>query len=423
MINFLKAKAFALVDKIDALAAGYEDFTRPPFPKSTLSLHEKVALFETDLFENMVSDDGRQVYYERPLNGSHAPVGDLAIWQGYAVAYAALKYAVTKNPDDFPKAWLDGLHDLMVPHGDGFRLVRGYYDENPEDLMHRTSGLSDSTPQRIYFDDASNDSATGILVGCYFASRLGPPAVRASAYALLKKLILELVANDYCLIGANGKPTTYGRLADGLKADGLRMSLLLAILAAGPYPILPNYEYLLRKYRALIPYAKMRFWWINSWSDTHRAAVHLAILRKCSGGAVPEALEGLRRLWALERKTGNTWIAYLSAWVLGDLSPHDAHNAKTLLHEFDVDAQKFNDRVDWTESGPWPGYRRIVRNGKWQASQPVPVHLKGSDDFRWSRNPYSLTSGTAPRSSRHGGLGFLLPYWFGRYLNFIDKDE
>lgn len=400
MLSFLKSKVLSWVDALDAINDPFLEFTRPACLKSvSQTLHEKAALFEEEL-PSFLSADGKSVYYEIPFDPKvPKPLGDFVLHQGLAIAYNAVRFAATGSFLGYHPEWLEGLARCLIPYGEGgVRLVRGITEDGT-----------------IVYDDASNDTATGVLVGCGFTMQFGPPEAQKRASDILKSLAQSLLAHDYALIDAQGNPTTYGALIQGWKTDPLRASLCMAILALTGYE--DAYQSLVREYGDLIQFAKMRFWWVNSYSDTHRAAIHLALLgnRRSLGLAT----DGLKRLWAMEHKTGNAWIACLVAWSTRTLLEPDVAAFKKILSEFDPETQKTNAWHDNTGSQPWVGAHKILWNGEYVVDQPVPVWMKGSDEFRWIRNPYTLTNGTNPASARHHGIGFLLPYWFGRYLGLL----
>lgn len=402
MINWLKAKALSLLDNLDNLNDPFQEFTRPVIPyRHQETLACKAQWFEEDLsaFESNAKDI---LWYEIPLDDRlPMPVGDLAVWQGHAVAMSALKYHVTKVRTDFRDGWLDGMKNFFVEWPQGRRLVRW------------------AGPPIV--DDASNDTATGILVASAFTILFGPEDAKERARTLLYWLAEELRENEYALMGPNGKPTTYGVLIQGWRTDPLRLTLCLAIFRAAMF-FLPTADFsrdfhqLFRTYRSLIPFAKVRLWWLNSYSDSHRAASHLAILHILY--QTEETHEGLERLWRKERKTGNAWIGFLVMWALSRGDNSDVLNFKKLLHEFTFPLS--NTKRDNTDN---PLFKKVLWDGKYMAAQPIPVWMKASDEFRWCRNPYSLVSGTTPPSARHNGLGFLLPYWFGRALGHISVYE
>lgn len=422
-ISRLKALMFSVVDEIDSINDPFQEFDRPAILKYPETLRQKADKFEKDLIDNfiIVPRSGVVVNYCIPQDDRlPIPLGDQAIWHGMATAMQALKWHVTQSNEDRNRLFLfmDGQNNHFTSYTRLPNLAGGNLDRRWR-LIRGRSQYDEIA------DDASNDTATGILVGQTFAYLFGPKDIPAPVLAPLQKLADELLENNYALIGPDYlKPTTYGALIQGWKTDPLRLSLCIAVMAAaktiyGDTKYHTAYADLMDEYRAILRYAKVRLWWIDNKNDTHRAAAHLAIISRLTGSN--HARVGLERLWKMEHKSGNSWVYFLCKWggAFGLSIAHRDQAIKT-LSEFTLEDKQYDILRDYSEA---VGVDRVLWNGKWMSRQPLPVWMQSADDFVWQRNRFKLSGGSNPPSSRYSGIDYLLAYWFGRALGCIGEND
>lgn len=405
MITTIKAKLCRVIDWLDATRDPFEEFTRPANFKDEVppSLRSLAAEFERDLVANFLIRRSTIVNYRIPLPvGSPLDLGDQALWHGIATAMMAFKYSVTHSLEDGDRLtdWVMGLND----HQPAGRLIRGL-DESGNHTE----------------ENASNDQATGHLAGIYFAWRYGPPSAVTLARGLIYTWATDVLQHGFALVNPEGEPTTYGALIRGWLTDPLRLSLAIAMMSAAwrmtsDAQFADAYWKLRDQYGELLPYAKMRLGQFDTTYDTHRAALHLAIIRDSYGGK--EAFDGLSRLWQMEHKTGNPWVGYLCHMQPGTMSRLSRDQCRKMLREFVPDDYLNMERINSTDET----IPKIRWKGEWCSLQPMPRWKVSRQDFFWQRSLYAMDK-YGPADSRYSGLDFLAAYWLGRSVGAIQAQE
>jgi hypothetical protein len=357
-INLLKVGIIWLCDLINLVVDPFRQTTLPTVTVDLPTLEEK--LF-AHLQTNYVSNGSFS--YQRPMPDDAA---DYALFQGLYLAMLAFKKADTSNV-------MPVMENLFVED----ILIRGY--------------RSNDTPN----DTTSNDSATGVLFGLW--------AVKDTI--LIRRWAQRICDSGYALTDLKGVPTQYGQLEQGWKTDPLRITLLLAILALAGRDFEPHYEKLYKKYRLLLRYPKVKLLWWDTDYDTHRAATHLRVLWELTHDTIYK--DGLRRIHRIMRKSNNAWVEALCAPVL---ERSDVN--LSMLYTFTY-ADRIKGAVQSINSG-------TVESVKWgsntRAKQTLPLNKRGSQDFFWQRNMFSLDEwvGVTTPSVYHSGLDFLVCYWLAK---------
>jgi len=354
-INVIKVAAIWLCDLVNKC---YDPFKQAQLPIVTADLVN----LETQLFWHLQTThvvDG-QFMYQLPMPKDS---GDFALFQGLYLAMLAFRYADTAAAE----AQLERLFINNI-------LIRGIQ--------------ADGTIN----DTASNDAATGVIFGLW-ASKQTDLAARWAR---------QICASGYALTDLKGTPTEFGALEQGWKADPLRITLLLAILAVGrlndPALDAPYFE-LFAKYKLLLAYPKVKLLWWDTDYDTHRAAIHLHILYKVTGQEI--YAKGLRRIHRIMRKSNNAWVEVLCAPALG---PHEVN--LSMLHTF-----TYQNRTRGVVQPPDPGPIETVNwGGHVRAKETLPMENRGSQEFMWQRNMFSYKEwdGVTEAYIWHSGLDFVI---------------
>lgn len=387
MLSWLKAKAIQATDWINAHHDPFDDFTRPPQPKYLVPLHELAEVFENDLYENFLIEGGRIVNYRIPLPlGSPLDLGDQSLWHGIASGTEALS----------------GRERCEM-------VLKGLKRQQPDG--HLIRGLDLNRIQQ----DASNDQASGHLFGLYAMWKWGPRKLRDECSLILDQWADQILFHDHAMTNMDGDVTTYGQLVNGWKTDPLRLSLCLAIYSAAMVMTGANryrlaYNELYSKYRALLPYPKVKLLWLDTLYDTHRAAIHLAILSDIHFGLRGEPYrDGLVRLRNMVRKQGNIWVNALCAWGLGIQHVDDRPLALKVLSEFTLEDKQYNGGRANSDD---PVIKKTTWNGEWVSRQPLPRWKVSAQDFFWQRSLYAIDfrQASSPPDSRYNGLDFLAAY-------------
>lgn len=417
MLGFIAKIAFALIDYVNAKLDPYDDFTRiflPPDPNK--SLKEKSTDLSLNLLENFRLTNGLFMY-NRARPGEEPDFGDQAVHHGLAAAALGFGHqAGDVSPDLVRQA--AGAIGLLFQDG---RLIRG---RDPRD-------------DTKFADDASNDSASGILAGIYFSAKYGGAPAGVAGIDNIRALADELIANDYALIGADGKPTTYGKLINGLLTDPSRSSIAIAILRTahvmtGDPKYRKPFEDLYGRYGTLLRFAEFKFLDYTKTYEAHRAAIHLHILADLAMGDAELAercAEGLQRIWKLHRKTRDPWIAALvnRFWRIPDAEMRDVVHR---LHEYPPAGkppprETINSDPMLTKYWNDRGVKFLTVKGDVRASQPLPYHRLPTQDFWPQRHPFMCDgfAGAADDFVRHNPVDFLAPYYLLRVQGVIKGDE
>jgi hypothetical protein len=419
LISFLKSVAIKATDVVNRAYDPFDEFRRPEERRTQDTLKQKAEAFEADLVANFRLPNGVWTYH-RYADG-HVDTGDQALWHGIITAMFAFKYAVTKAPGDL---------QLL---GDSLAAASNHQRGTPPRLIRGVDGEK-------FQDDASNDSLTGHFAGIYFAWKYGDTNVRALAARLGGNIAADITSQgDWSIHKQDGTPTSFGKLIDGVLTDPLRLTLCLAILKWAAQAVSPAYESayekLWRKYGTMVCYPKVKLFWWEKKYDSHRAAIHLSILADLERYENWKAtyVDGLRRVWRIERKSGNAWIAFLverhAQIPYGDLQA-----SLKWLREFEVNergpvVERINsvDEVYWNARGVkfflWPP--KPFKDGKLRASQPLPPWRLGSQDFFPQRDLFSVDNWIGEKSpwSWHSGADFLACFWLGRLLKVIGEAD
>jgi hypothetical protein len=421
--NIVKVLAICLADMINYLWNPFDKFTRSMVLKYPESLKDKATKFENNLAK--FYHDG--IVYDSTISWgtNFDDVGDESLWHGITVAMWAIKYSVTKDPNDLEKIrqGMIGLDLHQTAHGEPVRrLIRGVSDP--------------LNPEATFIDDVSNDGASGHLLGIYYAWKYGDDDIRQKANVLIRGLADEILNHNYCLVGPTGNPTTYGTLIDGWLTNPMCLTLCMVILrVAWVITLDPKYnaayEEVIEIYGSagLYKYPKVSFLTWNNWNDDHRAVIHLSILASLDRTKGFE--KGLKRIWRLNKKSGNAWIAYLCGQHF-DIPKEELQPCMTLLNEFYV--EDLNNLQKVNSHNPEVGDMGIEIQeysiaefiaGNEVATQPLPLWWTGAQDFRWQRCLYSVDDwvGIITPNQVFFGVDFLVAYWGFRQLGFIKDSD
>jgi len=426
LADLAKVGALKLADQITNKLDPFEEFTRQVALKYPEKLSVKAQRFEDDMVARFSAFDGGMWEYRITTDPAVNDEGDQCIWHGIYTTLWALKYSVTHAPADLERLRLSmkGMDLHQTAHGEPVRRVIRGTKKNPDGTL-------------FVRDDVSNDGVTGHICGIYFSWLYGDADVKAKAAILARGVADELINHNYALVLPNGNPTEFGALINGLLTDPLRLALCLCILkVASKITGEPLYEQHYRKiersYNAggLAAYAKAKLVTIEKKYDSHRAAICLSILADLEddGSLKTSYQKGLLRTWAIEHKSGNSWIAFLSARQ-NPLTATEIGQAKKTLLEFTVEKKlagnletKNSDKGDQLSQY---GVRLMKWGGQWVTSQPLPRWMSGTQDFIWQRSLYSADNwmGNTIPDTYHNGGDFLVAYWLGRALGLIGADE
>lgn len=441
--NLLKVGALKLSDVVNPIVDPFDEFARKIEPRYPEPLHLKAEKFEKDMVTNFRLFEGKIWNYNRHEN-NWVDTGDQCIWQGVYTAMWALEYAVTKSEivRNRLSRSVDGLSLHQTIHGEpNRRIIRGFRLLTPEEKLNPPS--FDNEHQKFIIngnylieDSPSNDSGAGHILGIYMAWKYGDKEIRDKVALLARGFADELIAHDFKIVLADGTPTKFGKLINGVLTDPLGLSLCLCILktafvVTGEQKYQDHYQHVESKYNkyGLVRFAKARFISWQKHPDNHRAIFLLSILAEMETDKKlkEEYLCGVKRVWKVVHKTMNVWVAY---WYANHhtLTDKEKVDLKGILQEFSFeDKSLVVEKVNSLDAKAWES--KGVKMFRWEkgtrSSQPLPRWMVGSQDFFWQRNMNSVDDwiGTKHASMFHNGGDFLAAYWLGRKLGLLTKTD
>lgn len=382
-INLIKVAGIWLCDIVNKV---YDPFIKIGYDVQ-VDLGNLERLFYQQLKTSYV-ENGR-FKYQLPMPEDD---GDAALFQGLYTAMMNFKH---KEPTSETQQANAAMGSFFV---DG-RLIRGV----------RSDGTINDT--------TSNDSATGMLFGLYSIW------LRSTweADATIQRWAYRIVDSGYSLTNLDGVPTQYGQLEQGWKTDPLRLTLLLTILAlaartnvTNPNYYKAHYDKLYTKYRLLLRYPKVKLLWWDTDYDTHRAAIHLHILYSLTNDEL--YADGLRRIHRITRNNNNAWVELLCRPAVPAMDVD-----LSILHTFNF-WRRLKGNVESINS-TLPGAQPVTWGGKIRSKYVQPIANRGSQEFFWQRNMFSMDEwvGNAEAGVYHCGLDFLLAYWFAVRLKLLSE--
>jgi len=422
MFNLIKQWGIGVVDLVNNVLDPYDDFTRIFLPPDMqFSLKTKADLFAEQYRKEFRTANGLTRYNRaNPANNWEVEdVGDQAVHHGLATAALAFGHAAGDVPSDDVFTAAKAIRALFV----NGKLIRGVHPAPAPDVPS------------LFEDDASNDSASGALCGIFFASRYGKPDAGCEGIDNIRSLADELLANNYSLVKQDGSNTTYGKLINGILTDPQRSSLALAILRSahimtGDPKYRGPFETLYKKYGALLRFAEFKFLDYTKSHEVHRCAIHLHILAELAhgdAGLAERCAGGLERIWKLNRKTRDPWIAALVNrwWRIPDAEMRDVVHR---LHEYpSAGKPPPREAINSAKADYWKdrGVKFLTVNGNVRASQPLPYHMIPTQDFWPQRHPFMCDgfAGANDTFIRHNAVDFLAPYYLLRVQGVIKADE
>jgi len=428
--SLIKVPIFWLIDLLNKMRDPFKYLSIKLKPRYLESLGDKAEKFKTDLEDNFLLY-GTIWNYRKPTDGS-IDMGDQALHHGFATVYWALQWSLTKSSADLHNlnTSVTGLNAHQTIHGEPVRrLVRGFkYDSSVVYPTYWNNGEQHffcPKPGLVVEDSVSNDTLSGHLAGIYFAWLYGTLEIQERCNVLISGLADELINNSDCLINQDGSKAVYSKLADGVLADPLRISLLLAIYKVASKitqdaKYHKAYKRIYRLYGLIAPYAKLKLWAWGNDPDEHRAALHLSILVDLDDNK--RYIKGLKRVWRLSKKSMNVWVAFL-AHRHGLLSANEIVQCKEYLSTFTLEDKQTDIQKDNSAAHPEV---KIIKWGKRDRREQVLERWRcaGQDNI-WQRNRNAVKDwmGNTSPSQYFQGVDYLLCWTLGRVLNIISDKE
>jgi len=403
-----------------------------------MTLEQKARLFEERIEarhvrHGMVSDCGLRVPGDPSSSFTHDNDND-GLWTTIYLGAEAYRYGVTRDPVARERARrsMQVLVRLLDITGQPGFPARSFVSTN-EPRPHGGEWHPTADGQWLWKGDTSSDE----LVGHYFGYALyfdlvADEADKAQVRRAVRAITDHLIQHDYDLIDLDGQPTRWGQWSEryfatteGSYEAALRSLELLAFLKTAHH-ITGDARYA-EAYQDRVKrgYAEHMRWYrrwpgggeINYSDDELAYLSYDPLLRYEEDPKLRKIyLDGLRYTWKQVRRCVNPLWNYISA----------AGGAGSMSSRFREDSQRTLERI------PLDTMEWAMRN-----SQRIDVKFrKEKDRFgrahltrvlapderpveKWNSNPFRPDGGGDGRSEDDGAF-FLLPYWMGRFRQWIE---
>lgn len=429
LVDWIKAGAITIGVATTTIFQPYDYLNRPVNINDPRPLSVKAQVFDEDLQARHITSENIFLY-ELPVN-----LGDMCIWNGVHVAYRAIRYGYTHDPQDLAnlKKYMVSLEELQtLPGTKQTILLRGrcpLAEYNGSNGGYRQVHQNDT---EIWQEDSSGDSFAGQVYGMAMAYKYGDQEVKDYIGVLARDLYLWMKSNGYNLKNADGSITKFSATGPGVMSSPMTIStyLVLTKILELQYP---NDAEVGHEYHT----------WAITWNQIHVAAHNMPsfFFVKIYPG-VNQAKMDLHALLELEtnQKYNAHYIAALKRgwYYMGDdgdsfftflmmrFAPKSVRDRQkpwgvNTLKEFSVDQKENAASVDLTSD-------TSIRHVNWggpRAAQPYPTWQQPAEDYKWQRDPHLLSDnvGCEPNCKHFSGLDFLIAYYIGLNYNFINPND
>lgn len=423
--DWVKCGVLSFAVAVTSVAQPYVKFTREPEIRQDIPLKQKAALFDSDLLSNHITSED-VFLYEKPVN-----LGDMCIWNGVHVAYRAIRYGTTHDPEDLKqlKRFMISLEKLQThPITGKTILLRARIPLAEYDGSHGGYREVYQNDTMIWQEDASGDSFAGQVYGIAMAWKYGDQEVKDFVGILARELYLTMKAHHYQLHNSkDDKPTKFS--AEGPSVTSAPMSitsyLVLTKVLELQYPndLEVGHEY----HKWAITWNQIHvashnmafFLWKMKYSGINQAkmALHALLELETNEHYRRHYILSLRRGWGTLGEDGDTYLTYIFHHVYPKaVNARQLQKGKQTLQEFATD-MKVDHAVDLTGD---PEIHKTNWDGK-KAVQPYPVWARPPSDFIWQRDHHEVLGGGC--CTKYSGLDFLLAYYVGLSYGYIDSNE
>jgi len=403
-----------------------------------MTLADKARYFEQRIESRhvrhgMISDAGLRKPGDTSTSFTHDNDND-GLWTSIYLAAQSYRYAATREPEARMRArrsieLLMRLEEITGHPGFPARSFVSTNEPRPaEGEWHPTAD-----GRWLWKGDTSSDELVGHYFGygIYF-DLVADAEEKAKIRQVVSRITDHLIRNDYQLVDLDGKPTRWGRwseayyqTAEGKYEAALGSLEMLSFLKTAHHITGdPRYEAAYRE-RVQRGYAEQMRWYrrwrgggeINFSDDELAYLSYAPLLRYESDWRLRRIyLDGLRHTWKQVQPTYNPLWNYISAASgAGRFKSRLRKESRRTLERIPLDM------ITWDVRN---SHRRDVtlakekdRFGRAQLTEVLaPDELPVQ---KWNSNPYIPDGGRAGHSEDDGAY-FLLPYWMGRYHQWLE---
>jgi len=371
------------------------------------------------------------------------------LWTSMYLGSQAFRYAVTKSEEALQNCIesLDAMERLYtinpVPGFPARSFERsGYINvlSDPERWQHSAD------PEWDWKSTTSSDEAIGhAFVYGVIAELVDVKPVREKAIRLLDEMMQHIVDNDLYLVDYDGKPTTWGRwnpeyvnqFPISVGDRKLNSSNIVAMLQTAyhftkkevykqkAFELMDGHGYLENLMRPMSEIGKASEdaddWaqmLSESWNHSDDEMYFLGywgLYRYAFDDSLKSMFrESIIDHWEYERPEKDGLWNLFTAMVSDQF---DLDEAIWYLQEYPLDL------ISWTVTN---SHRKDIRTIPNNFRKQTIEEVLPPDELpirRHNANRFSLDGGNNGQSENSAGDIWLLPYWLGRYLNVIDKEQ
>jgi hypothetical protein len=399
-----------------------------------MTLTQKAAYFEQRIAErhkrHYLVGDSEFREPGNPATNHQYPNDNDGLWTAIYVAAEAFRYRVTGDAQalDAMRKSVEAMLRLETITGRSGFPARSF---RHKDEPRHNDGIWHFTPDGEW--EWKADTSSDEIVGHFFAYSIvydlaADEELKKRLRAVVSRLADHLIDHHYNLTDLHGEPTRWGRYDpayfdtdDGREERALRsLELLSHLKVAHHLTGNPRYE---REYRKLIKemnyhqntttYLKLRE--ELNYSDEELAMLsYYPLFRYEKDPALLKVYrEGLEQWWVnIQREDNPLWIFIYGVCNPGKRVPLEA--AARALYRIPMDLIKWSVKNSHRRDAPIDSSPE--RHNKQQTSRLLPPDERRV--MKWNSNPFQLDDTSDGRGEDDGAF-FLLPYWLGRYHNYL----
>lgn len=418
-----------------------------PAAGEPMTLAKKAAIFQHDMEARFLLEGQALCKLKRPT-GDRSFVAynmpDNAYMTGMYLGALSMKYAVTQDPADRATAQtsLAALERICTISGIPGLWTRAFW---PVDRPMEDDGLwrTSADGKYLWRGDVSTDQVDGALFGLSWAfDTIADDAQKARIAKIVTDLVDYVLKNDLIIVGFDGKPTEWGKYNMNYVRSQERLNALLwlqALKIAAHVSNDPKYAALYREWALDKGYAE------TGGTARHNRDPHSRRVNHSDDVLLYLAYEPLLRLEQdpvlrgyYEKSLARSWngsdgqpgvapeanpfFAFVTAKYLDDIAVADGKNT---LAWFPFDLKWNRDTIaGYAEAfGFTPDFN--AQSPPHQPGAAIPIDRREKSWSAFVMNPYHplAPDRSADSPTEYNGHDYLLGYWTGRYLGFIDAAE
>lgn len=425
--DWVKCGAIAFGMVVTPPLQPYQDFKRPPDISQDIPLQQKADIFEKDILDHHLTSED---VFLPTINT--VDIGDICIWNGVHVAYRAIRYGATQDPNDLAllKRFMKSLALLQTnPVTGQTELLRARVPLKDYDGTHGGFRQVYTTDTLIYQEDASGDQFSGQVYGMAMAYRYGDQEVKDYIGQLARDLYTTMKKNGYHFYNADGTKTKYSPTGPSVLSSPMDISIFLTLTKILELQYPNDTEVGGEYHRWAITWNQIHvaahnvpaFLWFKKYSGINQGVMTLhALLELEKNPRYHRKYEqGAQRAWRLLREDGYSNFTFIVAqFVPKVVKGRQLDKATQVLNEFSTD-KKVGVEVDLTND---KDFDHVRWDGP-QSVQPYPAWKAPAKNYQWQRDPHNIGDhfGCHDNCERYSGVDFLIAYYIGRGYGFIQK--